>query len=781
MDEHTFKVLEFDKVRDLVSTFCLSSLGKEMCQEMLPLVDEKLIQEKLKAASELKEVLLFEERFPLNSVKDIRPYLNKLQSSGTFLEPKELLDLAETLIISKSVFSFLEPKKRKYQTLWDILSEMKPEDELIGVIEKVVDSSAQIKDTASKELRQIRQRKSSTRNKILDKLRSLLDSKRSKTSKQEDIITIREGRYVIPMETEEFSRSKGIVHDRSSSGATFFVEPFSVVELNNELRELDLEEKREIEKILLGISNLIRQDLEEIKQIVETLQLIDFIHGKARFSIEFKANAPRLNTKGFVNLIKARHPLLEKKIREMIVPLDLELGEDFNTLIITGPNTGGKTVALKTIGLLTLMAQAGMHIPVEDTSQIAIFDKIYADIGDEQSIEMSISTFSSHISRVIKAVSDSDTNTLVLLDELGAGTDPKEGVALAEAVLINLSARNAKTVITTHYGILKLLPQNHPQMRNASLEFDRETFKPTYNFRPGLPGSSYAIEVAQRLGMPKDVLDKASELVGTQERDLSLLLESLEKDLKRVNQDRRTLEEQKKISDELLNLYQDKLRKIELKEKELERKSLEEARRLVDQTKIELERLVAQIRSTQADKELVKKTHQFIDKTEKEIKDKLKISKDKKTEEQNIEKGDVVWIDSLKVQGEVISKQGDQVRVRAANFTYTVGREEISKVETAKEKPVQSGSISSSEAQGASLEVDLRGLYGDEAVEVVDKCLDRAYVSNLNTLSIIHGKGTGALRKRINLFLRRHPRVDSFRLGNWNEGGSGVTVVKLKE
>lgn len=789
MDEHTLKVLEFDKIRSLLSGLCRSSLGKQLCQDLFPSLDKEIIQRNLKTTTELKEILLFEDEFPLNATKDVRPYLNKLKSQGAFLEPKELLDLSETLTVSKSILLFLKPKQEKYPILWNIISGIKPEDKIVGEISKAIDSSAQVKDSASNNLRQIRQQKISTRQSILDKLQKLLGAKQSRSPKQDDIITIREGRYVIPVSADEFSHSKGIVHDRSSSGVTFFVEPFVTVELNNKLRELELEEKKEIERILLAISDLIRVELADIERIVEILQLIDFIYAKARFSIEFKANSPRLNTNGSINLIKARHPLLEKSIGKNIVPISLELGENFNTLIITGPNAGGKTVALKTLGLLTLMAQSGLHIPAEDSSEIAIFNKVYADIGDEQSIEMSISTFSSHISRVIKAINDSDSNSLVLLDELGVGTDPKEGVALGEAVLVNLSQKNVKTVITTHYGILKLLPQNYPQMRNASLEFDKQTLKSTYNFRLGLPGSSYAIEVAQRLGMPKEIIERASELVGTQERDLSALLENLEKDLRKVNQSKDDLEKQKKNWDEMLNLYKDKVRRIETKEKELESKSLEEAKQLVDRTRIELEKLVAEIRKTQADKELVKKAHKFIDQKGKEITEKMKSSivgfstkgAGGETGKEEIEKGDTVWIESLKIQGEVMFKRGDELKVRCNNFVYTVSSDQVSKIESSEGKPVNSEGIGFSQSESAKLEVDLRGLYGDEAVEMIDKYLDGAYLSSLNTLWIIHGKGTGALRKKVNSFLSKHPRVESFRLGNWNEGGSGVTVVKLKQ
>jgi len=788
MDEHTLKVLEFDKIRNLLSDFCLSDLGKQVCQELFPSLDKEIIQRNLRATSELKEILLFEDEFPLSAIKDVRPYLNKLKSGGTFLEPKELLDLSETLTVSKSIVLFLKPKQKKYPVLWDMVSDITSEDKIVGEISKAIDYSAQVRDSASSNLRRTRQQKISTRQSILDKLQQLLSAKHGRSAKQEDIITIREGRYVIPVSADEFSHSKGIVHDRSSSGATFFVEPFVTVELNNKLRELELEEKKEIERILLAISDLVRRELADIERIVEILQSIDFTYAKGRFSIEFKANSPRLSINGFVNLVKARHPLLEKSIGKSIVPVSLELGESFNTLIITGPNAGGKTVALKTLGLLTLMVQSGLHIPAEDTSEVAIFNRIYADIGDEQSIEMSISTFSSHMGRVIKAIGDSDSNSLVLLDELGVGTDPKEGVALGEAVLVNLSQKNVKTVITTHYGMLKLLPQNYPQMRNASLEFDKETLKSTYSFRLGLPGSSYAIEVAQRLGMPKEIIERASELVGTQERDLTALLESLEKDLKTVSQSKDDLEKQKTNWEELLNLYKDKIKTIETKEKELESKSLEEAKQLVDRTRVELEKLVAEIRKTQADKELVKKAHKVVDQKGKEITERLKSSLagfsregvGRETGKGEIEKGDTVWIESLEIQGEVMSRRGDQLKVRCNNFIYTVSSGQVSRIESSEGKSVKSEGIGFSQSEGTKLEVDLRGLYGDEAVEMVDKYLDGAYLSNLNVLWIIHGKGTGALRKKVNFFLSKHPRVESFRLGNWNEGGSGVTVVKLK-
>jgi len=788
MDEHTLKILEFDKIKAMLSGLCLSQMGKELALSIFPAKDKEIAEKELSETTQMKEILLYEEPFPLTSMKDIRVSLKKAEPEGVYLEPVELLNINEILNISRSLIKFFKNKKEKYPHLGNLISELRSYDQISSAILSAVDPSGEIRDSASGRLSDIRHQEKTLRNRILDKLESMIGTRKTKGPRQDDLITMRDGRYVIPMEESEFFQSRGIIHDRSRSGATFFVEPLVVVGMNNQLRELALEERAEIEKILREVTGLIRSELLDLDVTIRVLQELDFIHAKAQLSFRYDGNPPLLNEEGYINLIEARHPLLglsKNQNSRGVVPLSMALGKEYNVLIITGPNAGGKTVTLKTVGLLTLMALSGLHIPVKPYSEIPVFKGIYADIGDEQSIEMSLSTFSSHMLHIKEALENADSESLILFDELGGGTDPKEGVALSEAIIDQLIRKESKVIVTTHHGALKLLAQEYPQVRNASMEFDKETLAPTYRFAIGYPGSSFAIHIAQKLGMPPEIIQKAHEILGIEERDLGKLLESLETDLKKVRENRQALDEQKRITDELMNLYRDRMKKLEDREKELKTGALRESKLMVEATRAELERLVAQIRKTQAQKEVVKEAHKVLEEKRSNLTEELEKFEDKVSKKLGIiQPGDSVWIEALGIKGEVIAKDGlsKKFKVLVGNVTYDVEEEKLTRIEDTEK--VETGS----EYLGAtysipqvSPEIDLRGLMAEEAFSIVDKYLDDAYLAGLTTVSLIHGKGTGALRKKIGEFLTHHHRVENIRLGEWDEGGSGVTVVKLKE
>ncbi|OGC85597.1 MAG: hypothetical protein A2W07_07310 [candidate division Zixibacteria bacterium RBG_16_43_9] len=786
MDEHTLRVLEFDKIKKILDSKCLSELGKKKVASLFPITEQELISKWQKDTTELKEILQFEEKFPLYSIPDLSGSFKKAERIGGYLEPREFLKIEEMLKLCRLLLKFIQEKEKKYPQMTSLISKLKRFDELSKAINKAIDSSGEIKDNATSALFSIRQGKNTNRNKILEKLNSLLKTKKKEA--QEEIVTLREGRYVVSLPAEEFHKSKGIVHDRSSSGATLFVEPLPVVELNNKQRELELEEKNEIEKILKELTSLIRKDIEDLQISLEVIAELDFIYSKALLSLECKGNEPKFNAEGYLNLKDARHPILSLSgmlSKEEIVPLSLDLGKKFSVLIITGPNTGGKTVALKTIGIASLMAQAGLHIPAEFGSTLPIFKQVFADIGDEQSIEMSLSTFSSHMGQIIKALKEADESSLVLLDELGSGTDPKEGVALGEAIIADLIQKKVRTVITTHQGVLKTLAQIYPEVENASLEFDKESLKPTYRFQVGYPGGSYGIEIARRLGMPENIIQKSFELLGSKEKDLGLLLEELERNLKVVRENRKAIEEQKKVSDELLNLYQDRLKKFESSQKELKTKALRESRELVEKTRVEIEHLISELKSTKAQKEIIKQAHTYLQQTKKNLEEDLENLEGKTPSlKESIKPGDLVWIESLKMEGEVLSEpdKAGKVKLKIGNFTYTVEQGELSKVkEKKKEEPLSSTKYELYSVKDISPEIDLRGLTSDEAIDKVDKYLDDAYLAGLSEVVLIHGKGTGALREKIGKFLTGHHRVKETRMGTLEEGGAGVTIVKLKE
>jgi DNA mismatch repair protein MutS2 len=788
MDEHTLKVLEFDKIKEMLSGLCLSEMGKELASSLFPTKDKEIAEKELSETTQMKEILLYEEPFPLTSMKDIRISLKKAEPEGVYLEPIELLNINEVLNVSRALMKFFKSKREKYPHIENLVAELRSYDQISAAILSAIDPSGEIKDSASGRLSDIRHQEKTLRNRILDKLETMIGTRKSKGPRQDDLITIRDGRYVIPMEESEFFQSRGIIHDRSRSGATFFVEPLVVVGMNNQLRELTLEERAEIERILREITGLIRSGLSDLGVTIRVLQELDFIHAKAQLSFRYDGNPPLVNDEGYINLIEAHHPLLAsakgQNPRE-VVPLSLTLGKEYTVLIITGPNAGGKTVTLKTVGLLTLMAMSGLHIPVKPYSEISVFNGIYADIGDEQSIEMSLSTFSSHMLHIKESLENADSESLILFDELGGGTDPKEGVALSEAIIDRLIRNGSRVIITTHHGALKLLVQDYTQIRNASMEFDQETLTPTYRFQMGYPGSSFAIPIASKLGLSPEIIQKAQDILGSEERDLGKLLENLETDLKKVRENRQSLDEQKRITDELMNLYRDRMKKLEEREKELKTGALRESKLMVEATRAELERLVAQIRKTQAQKEVVKEAHRVLEEKRSNLTEELEKFEDKVSKKLGIiQPGDSVWIEALGIKGEVISKDGlsKKFKVLVGNVTYDVEEEKLTRIEDTEK--VETGS----EYLGAtysipqvSPEIDLRGLMAEEAFSIVDKYLDDAYLAGLTTVSLIHGKGTGALRKKIGEFLTHHHRVENIRLGEWDEGGSGVTVVKLKE
>ena len=789
MDEHTLKVLEFYKIKEMLSGLCLSQMGKELALSIFPSKDKEIAEKEQSETTQMKEILLYEEPFPLTSMKDIRVSLKKAEPEGVYLEPGELLNINEILNVSRSLIKFFKNKKEKYTLIENLISELRSYDQISAAIISAVDPSGEIRDSASGRLSDIRHQQKTLRNRILDKLETMIGKRKAKGPRQDDLITMRDGRYVVPMEESEFFQSRGIIHDRSRSGATFYVEPLVVVGMNNQLRELALEERAEIERILREITGMIRAELRDLDVTVRVLQELDFIHAKAQLSFKYDGNPPLLNDEGYINLIEARHPLLVLSGRQdspQVVPLSLALGKEYTVLVITGPNAGGKTVTLKTVGLLTLMALSGLHIPVKPYSEISLFGGIYADIGDEQSIEMSLSTFSSHMLHIKEALENANSESLILFDELGGGTDPKEGVALSEAIIDRLIRNGSKVIITTHHGALKLLAQDYPQIKNACMEFDQETLAPTYRFHIGYPGSSFAIPIASRLGLSPEIIQKAQEVLGNEERDLGKLLENLESDLKKVRENRQSLDEQKKVTDELMNLYRDRMKKLEEREKELKTGALRESKLMVEATRAELERLVAQIRKTQAQKEVVKEAHKVLEEKRSNITEELEKFEEKVSKKLGIiQPGDSVWIEVLGIKGEVVSKDemSKKFKILVGNVTYDVEEEKLTRIEEAEK--VESGS----EYQGAtsysipqvSPEIDLRGLLAEEAFDIVDKYLDDAYLAGLTTVSLIHGKGTGALRKKIGEFLTHHHRVESIRLGEWDEGGSGVTVVKLKE
>ena len=788
MDQHTLQVLEFHKIRQLVSQKTLSPLGQENALTITPMTDGEQIALALQEVTEAVDLFRGGGDFPLERFEDIRPGLARCLGEGSILEPEELLQLSHILRLCRDLAAFAEDQAGVYPRLEESIRKLKVLEELRRKIDRKIDPKGQIRDDASRKLRHLRQEQVTIRDRILSTLRSLLSSRSSAQSRSEEVITLREGRYVIPVPSRQRSRVPGVVHDRSASGTTLFIEPAAVLELGNRLREVELEERREVVRILRELTAAVAQVSGPIDANLSILGRLDCIQAKARFARQLPAGVPRISPDGVLRLRAARHPLLILLVgeEEEVVPLDLELGGRIRTVLITGPNTGGKTVVLKTLGLLSLMFQAGLPIPAHPDSELPVYGDIYADIGDEQSLEQSLSTFSSHLRQIVKILSRADRNTLVLLDEIGVGTDPEEGAALAISILDALTRRQAHTMATTHFGSLKAYAHDQSDMENASLEFDRRTLRPTYRFHMGLPGSSYALEIAERLGMPEPVVKRASDLIGPKGRKTGEIIADLQDRVIWFDKKNAQLRDEESRLKRTMEEYEHRLQGVRQEEDRIRERAYRDSELVLAEANALVEKVVAQIREKQASREVIKEAHRALNE---------KVSQVKKRHQElvpepdeppvKLNRGDPVWVKSLQAEGEVIASMGRGARykVQVGNLIMELDGTDLgspSGPDPERKTPGRGIDVGRTLTEDASGEVDLRGLTADEAVESLERFLDRAFLAGLTTLWVIHGKGTGALRKRVGEFLKDFPGVKGYRLGAWNEGGDGVTVVELE-
>ena len=602
---------------------------------------------------------------------------------------------------------------------------------------------------------------------------------------QEPIITIRNGRFVIPVKQEYRQQVPGLVHDQSGSGATLFIEPTAVVELGNEYKKLLAEESEEVERILTELTAMVEPYADEIYEDLSVLGEIDLVFAKARLSREMSCVCPRLNRTGYIRIVRGRHPLIS---RERVVPIDIWLGREYRSLIITGTNTGGKTVTLKLVGLLSLMAQSGMFIPADEGSECAIFDEIFADIGDEQSIEQSLSTFSSHMKNIVEILKGADERSLVLLDELGAGTDPIEGAALAMSILTELHARGTVSVCTTHYSEIKAFALTREGMENASMEFDVDKLCPTYRLFIGIPGKSNAFEISRRLGLPAHIIDSARNFLKGEDVKFEDIISSAQSQHRLAEEERALAQEARAELDRLRAEAERERKKLEDERAKQQAKAREEARRVVADAKREMEKLIVQIRAMKgidrsAADRVIQQARDQVRAEENALSEPFALKKDDAgVPPKAVKPGDSVRIVSLDQKATVLSTadaKGD-VQVQAGILKLSVKLSDLRRIED--EQPKQGKSkITAAMDRRVGLELDIRGMLVDEALAVVDRYLDDAFLSGLSEVNIIHGKGTGALRTGVQDYLRRHPRVKSFRIGNYGEGDAGVTVVTLKK
>ena len=786
MQERNLRVLEFGKIRDMLAAHAVTDPGRAACLALEPSGDFETVRALQAQTEEADTVLAYSGGNPMAYFKDVREYL-KLASVGATLSAKALLDVAEALKASRVVRAALVTDRENTPLLTEMGSRLSTNRSLEEEIFSAILSEDEISDHASQDLYDIRRHIRQINDRVRDKLNSLIRSSSMQKYLQDAIITMRNDRYVVPVKAECRQFVPGLVHDQSGSGSTLFIEPMAVVEAGNELKQWSAKEKQEIQRILSDFSARVAPDAGLIARNLELLSNIDCIFAKAMLGREMKAVPPKINREGRVNLRRARHPLIDP---EKVVPSNLWLGGEFTTLIITGPNTGGKTVTLKTVGLLSLMTQAGLLIPADFGSEMAVFDEVFADIGDEQSIEQSLSTFSSHMTNIVKILSSVTEHSLALFDELGAGTDPTEGAALAMSILDHLLKQHVTTMATTHYSELKVFALTTPGVENASVEFNVETLRPTYRLSIGVPGKSNAFEISRKLGLPDFLIEDAGRRLTKDQVRFEDVIANAEYH-RQVAEKERKLAEEAHIETTRLRDEAEKLQKdlASRREEEL-RKAKADARKVLLKAQREAESIISDLKKTRAAANV--KEHELH-----EVRARLQSDIDDTSEKistaetgkplDKVNVGDTVELTNLGVKAEILTlpdaKGECTVQAGALKLKANLKNMRSAQPDKPKKNPVKKSAASVASgisARAVERECDVRGMNLEEAICAVDLFLDGAIMNKLNEVYIIHGKGTGILRAGIQKHLRSHPAVKEFRLGRYGEGEDGVIVVTLK-
>jgi DNA mismatch repair protein MutS2 len=792
MNEKSLKTLEFNKIIKQVSNEAISKIGKEKALEIKPFVNMQDVVTAQKETTEAVKTILKKGSLPLGGIKYIEDSIKRVIVLGV-LSIEELMQIGDFLYVCQKVKIYInEDKKNNNLELLDIkFDTILNLPKLREEINRCIISEQEMADNASEDLFKIRREIKECNGKIKEQLNGIIHSQKYKNMIQENLITVRNDRYCIPIKQEYQHSFQGMVHDQSSTGATVFIEPLVSVQLNNKIKELALQEKKEIHKVLVVLSSLVQEFSESILTNSKVLTELDVIFAKAEYSILINATEPVFNLKGYINIIKGRHPLLNQ---EKVVPTNIYLGKDFNMLLITGPNTGGKTVSLKTLGLFTLMGQSGLHISAAENSELSMFDDVFADIGDEQSIEQSLSTFSSHMTNIVQIIKKATNKSLILLDELGAGTDPTEGAALAISILEYLREKEIRTAVTTHYSELKVFAISTDKVENASCEFNVETLMPSYKLLIGIPGKSNAFEISKKLGLPDFIINVAKEVLSKEDTKFENVITDLEISKKSVIIEQEKAEQYRK---EALGLKLDLENKKEaiIKQKEkIVNEAREEARKILQSAKNDADTLLKQfnkqLKNSEAHKNLEATRRAIGDKltnANQEVLNNLKTTNTREPITKKLVCGDKVFINSLNQSGTVttVPDKNGKVMVQAGLLKVKVSIKDLSKDANVKAKEVKKPhryvhDSKVSQSQSMSMEIDIRGCMAEEGIKKVDKYLDNAYLSGLAKVTIIHGKGTGALRSAIQNYLKNSSHVKSFREGSFGEGDSGVTIAELK-
>ncbi len=790
MNKKALKVLEYNKIIEMLKAQASSPMAKERLGALLPEREIHTIRDGLKETSEAVSVIVKKGALPLGEIYDITGSLHFARKGGT-LTMGQLLQVLYNMKVTGNVVTFLKSDLEDIPTIRGMSELLVTFPALADRIDRCILSEDEMADSASQELKSIRRSIARQNEAIRSKLNQILNSSDNKSLLQDAIVTMRDGRYVVPVKAEHKAKVPGIIHDQSSSGATLFVEPQAVVNLNNELRELELAEKAEIERILGELSSAVAEHFHELINNQKILIELDVIFAKGKLSVKMHGEEPQINDEGFLNLRRARHPLIDPK---KVVPIDVSIGKEYDTLVITGPNTGGKTVTLKTVGLLAMMTQSGLHIPAASTSSMPIYDSIFADIGDEQSIEQSLSTFSSHMKNTVYLVGKAGRGSLVLLDELGAGTDPTEGAALAIAILERLAAQGTHTIATTHYNELKKYAIATDGVENASMEFDVETLSPTYRLSIGVPGKSNAFEISKKLGLSGKIIRRANQLIERGDLEFEDVLSAIEEDKKKARQERdeaerllAEIETQKRELDEKQSSLEQRESKVIKDAKEEARAIIKEAKQTATEVQKELKEL-SKVQSLGERTDRLEKSKRRIRESENRYADGIaRQTNASPVRPEELEIGDRVKLLTLDQNGEVLTLPDDKgdltVKVGIMKINVNIADLALINDGTKKKKTKSRGyaNMYRMKAQNISMSVNVQGQNLEDALMNVDKYIDDAYMAGLKEVTVIHGNGTGVLKEGLRRSFKSHKLVASYRKGAYNEGGDGVTIVKLKE
>lgn len=782
MKETSLKVLEYNKIIKLLTAKAGSSLGKEKIINLLPSSNYKIIEESLNETAEALLITTVSDNIPLGGIRDLKIILKKA-NIGAMLEANEFLNIAGTLSAAKKIKKFFKELDLEATLLKTWAAKIEVLTQLEQQIENSIDEHGNLLDSASVELGKLRREIRTSQLKIKEKLDAILRSSEYQKYFQDSLVTLRGDRYVIPIKQEYRQFFPGIVHDQSSSGATLFIEPMSIIDLNNTVKELMANEKHEIERILKALAVQVLKYEQQIRLDMEILGHFDFVFAKAKFALEFQASRPEINNDGLVELKQARHPLIPP---EKVVPIDILLGKDFSTLLITGPNTGGKTVTLKTLGLFVLMAQAGLFIPAQTGSKLPVYNNVFADIGDEQSIEQSLSTFSSHMTKLIRILDVIKAGDLFLVDEIGSGTDPQEGAALAMAILDVVQEAGIATVATTHYSELKSYAYNRCGVENASVEFDINSLRPTYKLLIGIPGSSNAFSISTKLGLSTKIIDKANEFLSKEHLQFEYVLAEMEKQklmYAELNEDLAKREAEIVVLEQRLKNEKEN---INDRKNRIITKAEEEKANIIRKTKREVEQIISELKE-QFDDHGMKERQRAIEAARKELKEKTKIITPEEyksmpaLEIDKVKIGDSVFVTTLNAKATVIEIKGKSILVELGLMKTMVSSDVCRKTSTDNKSVItKPKKISLNKIQEVQPSIDIRGVNVQEGEDILNKYLDDVILCGLTRILVIHGKGTGALKKGIRNFLQNHSCVEKIEIPELNEGGDGATVVFMK-